>query len=84
MVSDGAFMFHKCISCGKTFLWYKGQGHLQRSRPSITVTRFMNWPFQGHYFIFSLFISYPSQDLNGKYLFIGGVNLTVNRQGTAK
>ena len=29
MVSDRAVIFHICISCDKTFLWYQGQGICQ-------------------------------------------------------
>ena len=35
MVSERAFIFHMCIPCIKTFLWYECQDHLSRSRSNI-------------------------------------------------
>ena len=40
MFSDRPFLFHMCISCSKTFLWYQGQGYLLRSRWNININIF--------------------------------------------
>ena len=36
MSSDTTFIFHMCIPCGKTFLWYQGQGQILRPHLSKT------------------------------------------------
>ena len=38
MVCNTALLFHMCIPCGKTSLWYQGQGQI--SRPNFSQTNF--------------------------------------------
>ena len=43
-------MFRMCITCGQTFYWYQGQGHLSMSWSNIKITFFERWQFWEHKF----------------------------------